>query len=532
VAENTTFAPTPKIPVLDDLPEYTNKALFNATGTSELGTTVYIFIDDVQAAFGATTGGGTFTIPVTLSEGGNDIKARAENTASILSGFSAVETVILDTLAPTADAGADMAVDTGTKVELNASASTDNYGIANYTWEFAYGGRAIIELYGIANEFTFNMEDEHFIELTVTDLAGNTATDSMYVNVTKAILRPWVLFTTPENNGENVSVDSDVVITFDLSMNASLVVDELSISPSISFTTGWSDGSKVLSIDFEDDLDYTTTYTVTIGTGAEAETGGLLNGAPFTLTFTTVSKPIISITIDPITATDIQPGDTITVSGSSTNIDTDTNVSVTMDGQSANSTIGTDGTWTVSIKVPSTPGDYTLTVTAGGLSATEDVTVQEPPTEQKKEAEEGANMLYISLLLVIIIVVILVLLIMMRRKKKPEEEIPEGEPEGESRETEDAEESEGAFEEEEAETDEEPDDADAEGGFECPDCGAELGAGDTICPSCGSEFEGEEEDEEEAETEAVADMQTVACPKCGMRKRSIYCVQAVGQKEG
>ena len=30
-------------------------------------------------------------------------------------------------------------------------------------------------------------------------------------------------------------------------------------------------------------------------------------------------------------------------------------------------------------------------------------------------------------------------------------------------------------------------------GYECPDCGASMGADDTVCPGCGIEFEGEEE---------------------------------------
>jgi DNA-directed RNA polymerase subunit RPC12/RpoP len=58
--------------------------------------------------------------------------------------------------------------------------------------------------------------------------------------------------------------------------------------------------------------------------------------------------------------------------------------------------------------------------------------------------------------------------------------------------------------------------------YECPDCGAELGADDTVCSSCGAEFEDDEEDEYEDSEEGTEEEskekdedEGFECPDCG-----------------
>ena len=90
--------------------------------------------------------------------------------------------VIDDDEAPVAHAGDDQTVDDGVTVTFDASASTDNVGIVNYTWSFNYDGDEE-QLYGISPSFKFDVAGVYEVTLTVKDAAGNSATDNMTVTV-------------------------------------------------------------------------------------------------------------------------------------------------------------------------------------------------------------------------------------------------------------------------------------------------------------------------------------------------------------
>ncbi|MBU4070947.1 MAG: carboxypeptidase regulatory-like domain-containing protein, partial [Candidatus Thermoplasmatota archaeon] len=87
-----------------------------------------------------------------------------------------------DTQSPVANAGIDRTVPIGTQVSLNASASTDNYGIANYTWTLTDNG--VQTLYGMAVPYTFTTIGTYDVLLTVMDHAGLTSTDTKIITVT------------------------------------------------------------------------------------------------------------------------------------------------------------------------------------------------------------------------------------------------------------------------------------------------------------------------------------------------------------
>lgn len=106
----------------------------------------------------------------------------------------------LDVTDPVARAGADQTVLAGTVVELNGSASFDNFGIMNYTWTFVYGGETKM-LYGKTVVFQFDSPGTYFITLRVSDGSGRSSTDMMNVTVEVAIpefpaymLGPTVMF--------------------------------------------------------------------------------------------------------------------------------------------------------------------------------------------------------------------------------------------------------------------------------------------------------------------------------------------------
>ncbi len=86
----------------------------------------------------------------------------------------------LTTFPPTAVAKADeTTVEMGETVRFDASNSTDNMGIKSYSWELSNGttvsGETITHSYDSPGEYT--------VTLTVTDYAGNTATDTIEITV-------------------------------------------------------------------------------------------------------------------------------------------------------------------------------------------------------------------------------------------------------------------------------------------------------------------------------------------------------------
>ncbi len=81
---------------------------------------------------------------------------------------------------PVADAGEDISTVPGSEVAFDASASTDDTGIANYTWTFVYNG-SDVSVYGVSPTFTFWTEGAYAVTLTVTDAQGSSDTDTVTV---------------------------------------------------------------------------------------------------------------------------------------------------------------------------------------------------------------------------------------------------------------------------------------------------------------------------------------------------------------
>jgi hypothetical protein len=88
---------------------------------------------------------------------------------------------ISDSEPPVADAGVDQQITVGTQVTLEGTASTDNHGIANYTWEFNDNG--LQRLYGETPQYTFNSPGAYQITLRVRDFGGNLNEAKTWVNV-------------------------------------------------------------------------------------------------------------------------------------------------------------------------------------------------------------------------------------------------------------------------------------------------------------------------------------------------------------
>jgi len=98
-------------------------------------------------------------------------------------------------LDPVADAGTDITIVVGESVWFDGTGSTDDVGIANYTWNFTYEDE-MQYLYGSSPEFEFWTVGTYEVTLTVRDTDNHTASDVVSVVVEKNFLMkywPWLL---------------------------------------------------------------------------------------------------------------------------------------------------------------------------------------------------------------------------------------------------------------------------------------------------------------------------------------------------
>ena len=488
-ANATTIGINPGIPKLNPLAEFTNDPKINITGSAENFSTVIIINNNVEVATSPANKSGHFSVEITLKEDTNNIRAKARDSAGLESDLSEAMQVILDTEKPVADTGPNVQINEGTKVIFSASGSTDNYEITEYNWEFENKTGIKIYLSGIETFYIFNNSGNYEITLTVIDKAGNSASDSKWINVTKlVVIRPKVKNTFPLDNSKDVQINKSVTIIFTISMDTNSVESELKIEPTVTYDISWLENDSEFNILFPDNLAYETEYTITIGP-AKGLTGGILKDAPFILKFTTEKEPITStITItSPTTTTKLKAGDTITISGTSTGLPEGEEITVALGEISKTGTIADDGSWSVYITLPDKGGQFTIYVTAGEASQTLSITLEDKDEPVDKDNENGIfglgpSMDLAIILLIIIIIVIIIIALLMRKKKPAAEE-----------------------EEEEPGEEDEKSDEDAEE-FECPDCGVVLAAGVNECPECGAEFE---EDEELEDEELVEDEEPV-----------------------
>ncbi len=140
-----------------------NVGIVNYTWTIE-GT--YHYGEVVQYTF-AEPGSYVITLNVTDAAGNHDTDV--------------CNVTVEDVTAPTADAGPDQDVNEGSSVTLDASGSSDNVGIANYTWSVD-GTR----LYGEVVQYTFTSPGNYEVILNVTDDTGNHDTDTCSIAVNGA----------------------------------------------------------------------------------------------------------------------------------------------------------------------------------------------------------------------------------------------------------------------------------------------------------------------------------------------------------
>ncbi|NOQ54212.1 MAG: hypothetical protein GQ558_06370 [Thermoplasmata archaeon] len=172
----------PDLPEMDGLPEYTNEESITLSGTAEIGSTVTVLVDGQEVGSALVGEGGSWEFTFDLAEGDNVITLRATDPATNVGGTSLGVTVILDTEAPSPDAGENVLHIEEQELTLDGSASTDNEGIATYVWTFKVVN-VDETLEGETVTYTFQDPMLVTVTLTVTDLAGNSAEDTVELDI-------------------------------------------------------------------------------------------------------------------------------------------------------------------------------------------------------------------------------------------------------------------------------------------------------------------------------------------------------------
>jgi len=90
---------------------------------------------------------------------------------------------ITDNDPPVANAGPDKSVIVNETVTLDGSGSTDNIGITNYSWDFKSDG--IVDAATAVATSTYSALGTYIATLTVSDVAGNIASDTAAITVTE-----------------------------------------------------------------------------------------------------------------------------------------------------------------------------------------------------------------------------------------------------------------------------------------------------------------------------------------------------------
>lgn len=123
----------------------------------------------------------SYSAPITISsEGVQKIGYFSQDSAGHSEAAKSM-TISVDKTAPIAEGGADSTIDQASSVTLDGTSSSDNIGIASYSWSFVDGTTKTLS--GGKPTYVFDNSGVFAITLTVSDEAGNRATDTVAITV-------------------------------------------------------------------------------------------------------------------------------------------------------------------------------------------------------------------------------------------------------------------------------------------------------------------------------------------------------------
>jgi hypothetical protein len=153
----------------------TNKPFVQVQGSTEPMASLV-----VNGQFFQVDANGDFDGMIPLADGDNLVVVTACDPA----GNCATETrnVFVDTESPEADAGNDVEILEGVEYNFDGSDSSDNDQIEDYEWKFRVNGNEI-ELEESDPSYIFSSVGVYEVTLEVTDRAGNSDEDTLWVKV-------------------------------------------------------------------------------------------------------------------------------------------------------------------------------------------------------------------------------------------------------------------------------------------------------------------------------------------------------------
>ena len=309
-----------------------------------------------------------------------------------------VTIAVNDTTTPLAVAGPDQYVEEDVIVELDGSGSSDNYGIANYSWSYTEiidGNEVETYLMGERPTTTFENPGEYIITLLVVDYAGLWDTDIVVIAVSDT--------TSPTADaGADQMVDEDLPIVFDGSGSK----DNAGID---NYTWSFTDGISRTLFGVSQTYVFATpgTYTITLNVTDVAGNW---------------DTDEIKVTVNDVTIPSADAGPDQTVDEGSL---------VTFDGSNSSDNVDiVNYTWTFTYKghtvdlygeMPAfrfdEAGAYTVVLTVKDAAGLTETDVVEITVEEKA----GISMLAIGAIGVIAAIAALVVFMMIRKKKPPYE---------------------------------------------------------------------------------------------------------------
>jgi len=214
-----------------------------STDENRIETYTWTFMDVTLKTLSGKNPTYTFATPgvytITL-----DVADAAGNTAT-----HTVTITVRDITKPTANAGSDKAINEDVQTTLDGSASTDNVGVAGYTWTFV--DVTVKTLIGDKPAYTFSNPGVYTITLNVTDAAGNWATDTVIITVALDATNPVA------DAGQDQTVNVGATVAFD----AGSSTDNVGI---VSYEWDFGDGTSGTGKTATHEYTKAGTYTVTL----------------------------------------------------------------------------------------------------------------------------------------------------------------------------------------------------------------------------------------------------------------------------
>jgi len=232
VPAGDTTPPTVTITAPADAGSVSGLTLVTADATDNVGVASVTFLIDGGSALVDTVAPYEYSWDTTpVANGGHTIRAEARDAANNV-GFDQITVTVdnLDTTPPVAVAGPDVAVPPGTLVTFDGASSSDNVGISEYAWTFTDGTPQTLS--GATAQYTFSNVGNFLVTLTVRDAAGNSATDTLWVNVTLDNAPPVA------DAGPDQAVLQGALVPLD----GSLSTDDVAIE---NYTWSFTDGGSV-----------------------------------------------------------------------------------------------------------------------------------------------------------------------------------------------------------------------------------------------------------------------------------------------